>query len=373
MRGRARRGWRWWTPQIALLLCAAALILAIAQSLSTNMARQDMLLGLGFLHNTAQFTIAETVLPYTAGDSIARALVVGLGNTIALTLLIIILSTMAGVPIALARHSDHMLARYLAGGFVELVRNTPLVVQLLFWYGVILMALPPAHAAAQPLPGLFFTNRGIYITTLGITGAALPMVVTLLGGLTLTLGAAWRGRLHRASLITLGTVVAGSALWIMLGLGIARDVPHLDRFNFRGGLTLTPEFIAIAWGSTLYASAFAAEIIRGGLNGVPRGQWEASRALGLTKRQSLRLVIVPQALRMIVPPLNSQFINVLKNSTLALVVGYPYLNFVANSAINHTGQAVEGVALLMLTFFILAGVISLTMNWLNARVQRFAA
>jgi general L-amino acid transport system permease protein len=372
-RGRGPRGWGWWLPQVALLLALAGLVLVIARTVSDNMERQDMVLSLGFLRSTAEFPIAESFLAYAPGDTIAWAFVVGLGNSIALTLLIIVLSTMAGVPIALARHSGHMLARTLAGGFVDLVRNVPLVVQLLFWYGVILMAFPPARAAAQPLPGLFLTNRGITVTTVGITGTALPMIVTVLGGLTLTLITAWRGHLHKASLCTLGTIVAGSALWIVLDLGLARDVPHFDRFNFTGGLTLTPEFVAVLWGSVIYASAFAAEIVRGGLDGVPRGQWEASRALGLSKRQSLRLVIVPQALRMIVPPMNSQFITILKNSTLALVVGYPDLNFVANTAINHTGQGLEGVAILMLVFFTLASAISLAMNRLNARVQRGGA
>ena len=368
LRPKARR---WW-PQFLLLSGLFALLVTLGVVVAGNMAQRDMILGFGFLRYGARFPIAESLLPYSPVDSLFWAFLVGLGNSLFLTVAVIFLSTLLGIPIALARRSRHLPAQFLAGAFVDLIRNTPLVVQLLFWYGVITISLPPPHAAIQPLPGIFLTDRGLYFTMFGITGAALPMVLTVMGGLALTAILAWRGRLHQASLATLGVVLVGSALWALLDLGIERDVPRLGRYNFVGGLNLTPEFVAVMVGSTLYASAFAAEIIRGGINAVPAGQWAACRAMGLTDRQSLRLVVVPQALAIMVPPMTSQFINILKNSTLALAVGYPELNFIVNTGINHHGQALESVALLMLVFLLLAWTISLLMNRLNRHAVRWA-
>ncbi|MEV4934161.1 ABC transporter permease subunit [Sphingobium sp. LMA1-1-1.1] len=367
-----RQSWRWWLPQLLLMVALVAFAAGLGLMLAANMAERGMTADFAFLGNTARFPIAESLLPYSPLDSFAWAFVVGLGNTLFLTLLVILLSTLVGVPVALGRRSHHMLAHNLAGAFINLLRNTPLVVQLLFWYGVLTIGLPPSQEALQPLPGVFLTDRGLYFTSFGITGTALPMVATVIGGLLLTAILAWRGRLHQASLATLSTVLVATAIWFALDLGIERDMPRLGRYNVEGGLTLTPEFMAVLVGSVLYASAFAAEIVRGGIEAVPAGQWAACRAMGLTDRQSLRTVIVPQALRIMVPPMTSQFINILKNSTLALVVGYPELNFIANTSMNHTGQALESVGLLMLVFLVLAATISLLMNRLNRHAARWA-
>ncbi|EJL27984.1 ABC transporter permease subunit [Novosphingobium sp. AP12] len=362
---------RWWLPQLLLGGTVLALLAAMAVTVTGNMALRAMTVSLGFLDNTARFPIAESVMAYSPVDGFAWAFATGLGNTLLLTATIIVASILLGIPLALARRSGHLLARLSAGAFVDGVRNTPLVIQLLFWYGVITVSLPSPRSAFQPLSGIFLTDRGLHVTTLGITGTALPLVVTLTIGLVATATLAWRGRLHQASIVSLGTVVVGATLWLALDLGLRPDVPRLGRYNFVGGLTVTPELAAVLLGSVLYASGFAAEIVRAGLAAVPAGQWDAARAMGLNDRQSLRLVIVPQALRIMLPPMTNQFVSVLKNSTLALVVGYPELNSIANTTMNHTGHALECMLVLVLAYLTLAGGISLAMNALDRRTARW--
>ena len=368
MRRCARRTWRWWGPQVALLVALGLAMTWFGVNLVRNLMQRGIMTGFDFLDSAARFPISETIRPYASIDSLGWAFIVGTANTAFLTLSILFLSTLLGLPLALARRSGHPLAKYLSGGIIELVRNTPLVVQLLFWYGLITVSLPTSRHALQPLSGFFLTDRGLYFTSFGITGTALPLLLLASGGLILIAALAWHGRLHLASLATLVTVLACGTTWISLDLGVAPDTPQLGRFNFTGGVTLTPEFVAVMAGSILYASTFAAEIIRGAIEAVGKGQWEAGTALGLTERQCLRLVIMPQALRVMIPPMTNQFINILKNSTLALVVGYPELNFIANTAMNHTGQAIEAISILILVFLCAAGFISYAMNRLNARV-----
>ncbi|AOR79331.1 amino acid ABC transporter permease [Novosphingobium sp. 11B] len=363
---------RWWLPQAlfaVLVLALGASLLAVA---AHNLSVRGMVLDFGFLGSTARFPISETILAYSPSDTFARALVVGLGNTVLLALVVIVFSTLLGIPLALARRSEHLLASGSARVFIDAVRNTPLVVQLLFWYGVLTVTLPEPGRALQAVPGIFLNDRGLYVTSFGITGTALPLLLVVVGGLLTVAVLAWRGRLHLASVVTLATVISAGVLWLSLGLGVAPDVPHLDHYNFVGGLSITPEFAAVAFGSVLYASGFAAEIIRAGIAAVPCGQWDACRAMGLGDRQSLRLVIVPQALRVMVPPMTNQFAAILKNSTLALVVGYPDLNSIANTTMNHTGHALECVGLVALVYLTLAATISLGMGTLERRSARWA-
>lgn len=363
---------RWWLPQ-ALFALAITLLGAITVSVAAhNLSVRGMALDFAFLGSTARFPLSETILGYSPSATFARALVAGLGNTVLLALIVIVFSTLLGIPLALARRSGHVLASGAARAFIDAVRNTPLVVQLLFWYGVLTVTLPPPGRALQPVPGIFLNDRGLYVTSFGITGTALPLLLVVIGGLLAVAVLAWRGRLHLASVVTLGSVIAAGGLWLSLGLGVAPDMPRLDRYNFVGGVSLTPEFAAVAIGSVLYASGFAAEIIRAGIAAVPEGQWDACRAMGLNDRQSLRLVIVPQALRVMVPPMTNQFAAILKNSTLALVVGYPDLNSIANTTMNHTGHALECVALVALVYLTLAATISLGMGLLERRSGRWA-
>jgi general L-amino acid transport system permease protein len=299
--------------QLAVLFAVAGLIAWLTTNAAHNLASRGITSGFAFLSRAARFPISESLVPYSPVDSFGWAVLVGLGNTLLLSVLIALLSTALGLPLALARRSLNPLASSLAAFIVDAVRNTPLIVQLLFFYALLIHALPGPHAALNPLPGVFLTNRGLYLP------------------------------------------------WIS-------GLPEIGRFNFEGGITLSPEMVAIVVGLTLYSTAFAAEIIRSGIEAVARGQWEAARALGLSQRTVFWRVILPQALRVIIPPMTSQYINIVKNSTLALVVGYPDLSFVIATTINQTGQAIEGVLILAFAFLAIAFMLSTALNSLNRRL-----
>ena len=363
--------------QAVTLLAAILLIGWLAHNLMENLARRGITVGFDFLSRAARFPISESLLPYSSTDSFAWAFVVGFANTLFLSALVIVSSTLLGFLVALARRSRHPLASGLSTVFVEGARNTPLVVQLLFWYAVVTFGLPSVADAVEPLTGVFLTDRGLYLPRVKMGASALfAMAVTVAGfGTWIAASVIGRkkrvasGRLNRYSLVAALCAALASALaWLVALPSLDVEHPVSGRFNFAGGLELTPELVAILLGLVLYSTAFTGEIIRGGIDAVSRGQWEAGHATGLTDAQTLRLVIVPQALRIIIPPLTSQYINIVKNSTLALVVGYPELNFVTATTINQTGQAIEGIAILMLAFLLVSLAASLLMNWYHRRI-----
>jgi general L-amino acid transport system permease protein len=279
-----------------------------------NLEARRIASGFAFLARQAGFEIGETAfIAYGATDSYLRALAVGLANTLKVSVLAIILATLLGTVIGLAAFSSNVLSRQAGQAYVEFIRNVPLLVQLLFWY-TLLTALPHPREALQPLPGVFLSNRGIAFPLPGST-------------------------------------------------------PVLEGFNFSGGATLGPEFAALLAGLVVYSAAFIGEIVRAGVLSVRRGQVEAARALGLGERDTLRHVVAPQALRVIVPPLASQYLNVVKNSSLAVAIGYQHLVSVANTTMNQTGQAIEGVAIIMAAYLTISLAISAFMNWYNARIN----
>lgn len=286
-----------------------------------NLEIRGIATGFSFLLREAGFGISESLISYTPADSYARALVVGLLNTIIVSAIGIVLASLLGTVVGVARLSGNWLVGKLAAIYVEAIRNVPLLLQLFVWYGI-LTALPGARQALHPLPGIFLSNRGLVIPSLDWSQGWLPLI----------------------------------------------NLPQLVGFNFVGGMTLSPEFAALLAGLTVYTAAFIAEIVRAGILSVPKGQTEAALSLGLSRGQILRLVVLPQALRVIVPPLTSQYLNIAKNSPLAIAIGYPDLVAVSNTAINQTGQAVEGVALVMAVFLALSLALSGLMNWYNKRV-----
>jgi general L-amino acid transport system permease protein len=304
--------------RLAIQALAAALVLAAAAYLVfntlANLEARRIASGFAFLWLGAGFEIGVSVLPYTAADSYARALAAGLANTFKVSLLGIVFATLLGTAIGLARLSGDSLLKTLSSAYVEFIRNVPLLVQLFFWYALITQGLPPPREALSPLPGVFLTNRGLFFPTFS-------------------------------------------------------GVPELQGFNFTGGGALSPEFAALLVGLSVYTAAFIAEIVRAGVNAVPRGQWEAARALGLRHGYVLRYVVAPQALRVIVPPLTSQYLNLTKNSSLAVAIGYPDLVSIANSTINQTGQAIEGVAIIMAVYLTISLAIAAAMNRYNARLR----
>jgi general L-amino acid transport system permease protein len=369
------------TRAIVLQVAAVSGVLAVfaylAHNAVTNLAERGITGGFDFLTRAARFPIAESLAPYSPTDSFGWAFVVGLTNTLFISLLVIVASTVLGLFLALGRRSKHPLTYGLSSIFVEAMRNTPLVVQLLFWYALVTVGLPASNEALNPAPGVFLTDRGLFVPDVHIAGDIVAWTLAMLAGVAAVITATIYGRRRHlrsgqpnhygrwASAIGLvGAVVA----WRMADLHIAFEHPTLGRFNFTGGMTLTPELVAMLLGLTLYSTAFTGEIIRGGIDAIHKGQWEAGRAIGLSDALALRLIIIPQALRVIVPPMTSQYINIVKNTTLALVVGYPDIAFVTATTINQTGQAIEGIVILMLVFLAISLAGSVVMNWYNRRI-----
>lgn len=363
--------------QVLAIGAFAALVAWLAANTAANLAQRGIAVGFDFLGRAARFPISESLLAYAPTDTFARAILVGLANTLLVGGLVIVAATVLGLVVGLARGSRHPLGSGLATVFVDVMRNTPLVVQLLFWYALLTIGLPGARQALNPLPGVFLSLRGLVIPAPSVEGSPGQFAIGIAAAL-LALGVgAWYARRHRmrtgrglrgrwlaAALLPVLIVSA----WRWSGLSVGLDLPRLQGFNFAGGLTLTPEFFTLLVGLTLYSSAFIGEIIRGGIDAVGIGQWEAGRSLGLSDARTMRFVVIPQALRVIIPPLTSQYFNIVKNTTLALVVGYPDISYVIATTINQTGQAIEGVAILMGLFLAVSLAISGLMNWYNRRI-----
>jgi general L-amino acid transport system permease protein len=364
--------------QLVAFGTVAAIAAYLVSNTVANLESRKIASGFGFLAREAGFAIGETTfIVYGAADSYLRALGVGLANTFRVALLGVALATVVGTVIGLARLSSNWLVSRLATLYVEVLRNVPLLVQLFFWYAIISENLPGPRAALDPLPGVFLSNRGIAVPTL-ITEAAHAWV---LGAFVLGLVLAWRvavwarrrqartGAQFHTFWVSLG-IALGLPLIVFLGAGapMRLEVPAIAGFNFVGGATLTPEFAALLAGLTIYTAAFIAEIVRAGVLAVQSGQFEAADALGLRRNLAMRLVVLPQALRVIVPPLTSQYLNLTKNSSLAVAIGYPDLVSIANTAINQTGQAIEGIAIIMAVYLTISLSISAFMNWYNKRI-----
>lgn len=324
----SKAAWLWRRAQIRTVmfqaLFAATVLLGVWFLISTaldNLQARRIASGFGFLWREAGFEVGETTfLTYGAADTYLKALAVGLLNTFRVASLAIIFSTLLGVLIGLARLARNWLLAKIAATYVEVMRNVPLVVQLFFWYAVITESLPPPGEALSPVPGVFLSNRGL----------AFPLPASL--------------------------------------APISIDYPVLSGFNFTGGGFLSPEFSALLLGLALYTAAFIAEIVRAGILAVDRGQFEAAYSLGLNQRQVMRYIVLPQALRVVVPPISSQFLNCTKNSSLAVAIGFPDLVSLANTTINQTGQAIEGIAIIMLVYLTISLTISAFLNWYNRRV-----
>ena len=342
-----------------------------------NLAERNIASGFAFLDREAGFAIGETLFSYSASDTYLKALAVGIANTLRVALIGIVAATVLGSLIGLARLSRNWLLAKLAAGYVEFVRNVPLLVQLFFLYALIAEYTPAPRQAIEFLPGWFLSNRGVFLPVPVFHPAHAWALAALAGGIVAAVAfARWAarrrartGRSLPVAEIALALALVPPALsFVAAGAPLELDVPHLSGFNFSGGMALTPEFTALTGGLILYTAAFIAEIVRAGILSISRGQVEAAYALGLRQRQALRFVILPQALRVIVPPLTNQYLNLAKNSSLAVAIGYPDLVSIANTAINQTGQAVEGIAIIMAVYLTISLTISVLMNWYNARM-----
>ena len=342
-----------------------------------NLARQNIATGFSFLDREASFAIGESLIAYSPANSYSHALLVGFLNTIKVAVLGIVLATILGTIIGIARLSSNFLVAKLASAFVEIIRNIPVLLQLFFWYAVIGESLPNPRQALNPIPGVFLSNRGMKFPALADDPiwiwVGLSILVAIAGVWFL---ARWARKRQEATgqqfpivLASIGVLIAVPVLtWLAGGAPTALDLPELQGFNFRGGTNISPEFAALLVGLTVYTSSFIAEIVRSGIRAVNWGQTEAAAALGLHRGTILRLVVLPQALRIIVPPTTSQYLNLTKNSSLAVAIGYPDFFNVAGTINNQTGQAVEVVAITMGVYLTLSLLTSTFMNWYNQRI-----
>ncbi|MBB6307507.1 amino acid ABC transporter permease [Xanthobacter tagetidis] len=414
----AGRRWSWTDPklrsaviQIALGLLLLFLLWAFYSNAVANLARQGIASGFGFLDNRAGFAISQTLIPYNEDMSYGRAFLVGLLNTLLVAVLGIILATILGFLMGIARLSKNVVIQALASAYVEVTRNLPPLFQILFWYLAVLAALPGprqswgfglqplfgaignglnaiglgviggpigAFAAGLGAPSVFVNNRGLVVPrffmesggTLLLAAIAAGIVIAVLFSRFAKKRREATGQIYPVFWIGLAIIV-GLPLLVSAAMGfpIGVERPQLRGFNFSGGVTVIPEFVALLLALVIYTAGFIAEIVRAGILAVSKGQSEAAHSLGLRNGPTLRLVVIPQALRVIVPPLTSQYLNLTKNSSLGVAVGYPDLFSVfAGSTLNQTGQAIEIIAMTMAVYLTISILTSALMGWYNKRV-----
>lgn len=365
--------------QAVLFAVVAFLVYGAASNAIENLRRANIASGFGFWDHTAGFDISQTLIEYSAqASTYGRAFWVGLLNTLLVSGLGIILATILGFVIGISRLSKNWLVAKAASAYVETIRNIPLLLQLLFWYNAVLKALPGIRESVAIPGGAFLNNRGLFLPQPIAEAGFSAVVVTLAAGIVTSIGYyVWaRRRQERTGqqaptfLVTLALVVGLPVLVLLLaGFPLSFDFPEAGRFNITGGIEILPEFAALLFGLSIYTAAFIAEVVRAGILSVSRGQVEAAYSLGMRPRPTLRLIVVPQAMRVIIPPLTSQYLNLTKNSSLAVAVGYPDLvQIFTGTVLNQTGQAVEVVAITMLVYLTISLVTSLAMNIYNSRM-----
>ena len=363
--------------QVVVVGAVGFLVWYLVSNLVANMEARKIASGFGFLDREAGFAILQKLIDYTPTDTYLRALAVGVLNTLLVAGIGIVLATILGTLIGIGRLSRNWLVARLCTAYVETLRNIPLAVQLFFWYAVIKDNLPDVRHALHPFPGVFLSQRGLAMAVPADNPVNSWIVLAVVIGAVASAGVGrWARRRQAATGQPFPTLWVGAGLivalplltWLAAGAPTAFDMPVLRGFNFRGGVALIPEFVTLLAGLTTYTAAFIAEIVRSGILAVSHGQTEAALALGLQRGLALRLVVLPQALRVIVPPMISQYLNLTKNSSLALLVGYPDIVSVANTTLNQTGQAIEGIGIIMMVFLAISLSISGIMNWYNKKI-----
>jgi len=361
--------------QIVLVVALVALFAILITNTAANLRKQNIASGFGFIDRTAGFDVSQHLIDYDNSMTYGRAFLVGLLNTLLVAGLGIVLATVIGFIIGISRLSTNWLVARLATVYVEVIRNVPLLLQLFFWYFAVLKSLPGPRQS-YTLPGGGFVNvRGLYLPAPvpqpGFDAVWLAVVIGIVASIAIHLLARRRQMLTGQQFPVLWTSLALIVLmplgvFLFLGQPLIFDYPELKGFNFQAGMVMQPEFLALLLGLSIYTASFIAEIVRSGIQGVSKGQKEAALAIGLSKGQSLRLVVIPQAMRIIIPPLTSQFLNLTKNSSLAVAIGYPDLVSVwSGTVLNQTGQAVEVILVTMCVFLTISLIVSAFMNWFN--------
>ncbi len=362
--------------QVVALVAVVALGAYLVHNTLQNMRMRGIQSGFDFITQPAGFSIGESVIPFDSDESYGKAFLVGLSNTLRVAVIGVVLATLLGTLVGIGRLSHNFLVRTVCSAYVEIFRNVPLLLQLFIWYFVLTELLPPIESAMHPAAGVFFSKNGLqYPIPVWSSGHWLTLAGLALGGV----GAwAWsraaRGHLYATGKIrpvfwpAVFFVIGGAAVgWLVGGAPGGLDIPEKTDLNVVGGGAVTPEFLTLLIGLTIYTASYIAEIVRGGIQAVPFGQHEAAAALGLSRRMEVRLVQLPQALRVIIPPLTSQYLNLTKNSSLAVAVGYPDLVSISNTSLNQTGRAIECIALVMACYLTLSLLTAVLMNAYNKR------
>jgi general L-amino acid transport system permease protein len=375
-----RAGWGGFALQVLFVVVLAFIGSEILTNVRANLESQRIASGFGFLVNTAGFDVNQSLIPYSGSDTYTRVFFVGLLNTLLVAIIGIFFATLIGFMVALGRLSPNWLLSRIAGGYVELIRNLPLLFQILFWYLAVLGALPPPRQSISLFGSFFLSNRGLVVPTPifhpGLNAVTIAFVIAILASAMLR-SYARRQLFQSGSVLTIWPYVVGMLVGLPLiasllfGAPISFEMPELKGFNFSRGSRIIPEFVALAFALSTYTGAFIAEVVRAGILSVHRGQMEAGLSLGLTRGTTLRLIVIPQALRVILPPLTSQYLNLTKNSSLAVAIGYPDLVAVfAGTALNQTGQAIEIIAITMGVYLTVSLVTSAIMNFYGWRISR---
>ena len=373
-------GWSGVFLQLLFVVVLAWIGYEIVDNVRSNLASQRIAAGFGFLTNNAGFDVNQTLIPYSGSDSYARVFVVGLLNTLLVAVIGIFFATVIGFLVALGRLSPNWLLARISGGYVELLRNIPLLFQILFWYLAVLQALPPPRQSISLFDLFFLSNRGLVVPTpiphAGLEAVTIALLIAISASLLLRFYAQ-RQLFQSGRMLTIWPYIVGLIIGLPLiaslafGSPVSFEIPQLRGFNFAGGSRIIPEFVALTLALSTYTGAFIAEVVRAGILSVHKGQMEAGSSLGLSRGAALRLIVVPQALRVILPPLTNQYLNLTKNSSLAVAIGYPDLVSVfAGTALNQTGQAIEIIGITMGVYLLISLVTSAIMSFYNWRIGR---
>ena len=365
--------------QLLLMFGVGYFIYSIIQNTLNNMEARGISTGFAFMSEKSGFDILQSLIPYDSSSTYGRTFVVGILNTLLVSVLGIFLATILGFLVGVARLSNNWLLSRIATVYIEIFRNIPLLIQILFWYIVVLRAMPSARDSMSLFDSFFLNVRGLYlpapVTESGFIYTAITFLIALIGVFILKRWAKKRqeatGQQTPVFLISLVLLILAPLLvFFVSGSPLTWDIPALKGFNFQGGIAIIPELFALLIALTIYTAAFIAEIVRSGIKAVDNGQSEAALSVGLKPSQNLRLVVIPQAMRVIIPPMTSQYLNLLKNSSLATAIGYPDLVSVfMGTTLNQTGQAVEIIMMTMAVYLVLSLLISLFMNWYSAKMS----
>ncbi len=375
----------WNDPKVRSIFFQAVLLIAVVSfgmyifgNTAANLEKQGIATGFGFMGTTAGFGIITHLIDYSESSSYGRAFVVGLLNTLLMAFTGIIAATIIGVIIGIARLSKNWMVSRLAMVYIEIFRNIPLLLQIFFWYFAVLRALPSPKASLDIAGGMFVNNRGIYMpAAIYEDGFSLVIWALIIAVIAIFFMARWAHKRQEATgqqfhtiYVSIGLLIGLPLLaLIVTGFPLSWEIPALKGFNFVGGTVIIPEFLALWVSLSIYTASFIAEIVRAGIQAVSHGQTEAAHALGIQAGPTLRLVILPQALRVIIPPLSSQYLNLTKNSSLATAIAYPELVSVfTGTVLNQTGQAVEIISITMAVYLSISLGISALMNWYNAKM-----